>query len=311
MFEATHFRDALGRFATGVTIVTTRDAQGQPVGVTANSYNSVSLDPPLVLWSLAKTSRSMQAFQQSAHFAIHILACEQQELAHRFASRGEDKFAGVKAGAGVGEVPLLPECAAHFECETTYQYEGGDHVIFVGRVLNFAKSDKRPLIFHQGRFTRVREQDAAPEAGAGNNRYTDNFLPYLLSRAHVLVSSPVRKYCAELGIAEPHYATLGMLSMIGRASAAELMRRLAHTGQAPDAEIFRDLAARGWIESGPEQTWHLSATGREVFIAILSRSRAMEEDLLEGFDQDELAIGKRFLRTLIERSSADMPALFD
>src|SRR5947208_2996009 len=102
MFDSREFRDALGRFATGVTIVTTRDSDGEPVGVTVSSYNSVSLDPPLVLWSLARTSRSLGAFEQSKAFTIHVLGREQQELARRFATSGADKFSGLDVGEAYG-----------------------------------------------------------------------------------------------------------------------------------------------------------------------------------------------------------------
>lgn len=149
------FRAALGSFATGVTVITTCGADGLPAGVTANSFNSVSLDPPMVLWSLARTSRALGAFLQANHFAVHVLGEDQQDLAMRFASSGEDKFAGLDCPAGAGGVPLLADCAARFECRTAHQYDGGDHVILVGKVDAFESTPKRPLLFHQGRFGRV------------------------------------------------------------------------------------------------------------------------------------------------------------
>lgn len=154
------FRRALGAFATGVTIITTADARGQRYGVTANSYNSVSLDPPLVLWSLARSSRSLPAFEASGAFAIHILSADQQDLAMRFASSAEDKFSRLALATGHGGVPLLGDCAAHFECMTSARFDGGDHVIFLGQVVRFVRGDKPPLLFHDGKFTRL----ALPEA---------------------------------------------------------------------------------------------------------------------------------------------------
>ena len=162
-FDPQDLRNTLGRFATGVTIVTTVDGAGNRFGITANSYNSVSLDPPLVLWSLARSSRSLEAFQNAPAFAIHILSAHQEELAMRFAARDvEDKFAGLHLREGYGGVPLFDECAAHLECRTENRFEGGDHVIFLGRVVNFERCDNEPLIFHDGRFTRV----TPPEADA-------------------------------------------------------------------------------------------------------------------------------------------------
>lgn len=153
--DSAEFRNALGRFATGVTIVTTADEAGRRFGVTANRYNSVSLDPPLVLWSLAKASRSMDAFRECTVFAVHILGAHQEELARRFASRGHDKFAELDTHEGYGGAPLFDDCVAHFECVTENRFEGGDHVIFLGRVVNFETCDHEPLLFHRGGFARV------------------------------------------------------------------------------------------------------------------------------------------------------------
>jgi flavin reductase (DIM6/NTAB) family NADH-FMN oxidoreductase RutF len=153
--EPSEFRNALGRFATGVTVITTIDEAGRRYGVTANSYNSVSLDPPLVLWSLANSSRSMEAFAACTAFAVHILGAHQEELAMRFASRGDDKFADLETRDGYGGVPLFDDCVAHFECVTENRFEGGDHQIFLGRVVHFEAGEHEPLLFHRGRFAKV------------------------------------------------------------------------------------------------------------------------------------------------------------
>src|SRR3569623_404748 len=140
-FDPMEFRKALGSFATGVTIITTRGADGSPIGLTVNSFNSVSLNPPLVLWSLAATSLSLTIFRAASHWAVHVLASDQESLSGRFARRGEDKFSGRTIEEGAGGVPLLTGCAARFECRTAFQYEGGDHVIFVGEVLAFNRAE--------------------------------------------------------------------------------------------------------------------------------------------------------------------------
>ncbi len=152
-FSPRDFRSALGMFATGVTIVTTRNAEGAPVGLTANSFNSVSLEPPLVLWSLSRAAASLPAFQAGSHYAIHVLAADQKELAERFASKSADRWQGLQAGAGAGGVPLIPGAAATFECFNRSRYDEGDHVIFVGEVERCAwRPDATPLLFHGGRF---------------------------------------------------------------------------------------------------------------------------------------------------------------
>jgi flavin reductase (DIM6/NTAB) family NADH-FMN oxidoreductase RutF len=159
-FDPREFRNALGSFATGVTIITTRDAEGAPVGITASSFNSVSLDPPLVLFSLARTARSLPAFAGAQHWAVHILRAEQEELCGRFARSGADKFAGLDFASGEGGAPLLGGCAARMQCRTAFRYEGGDHLIFVGEVLAFDRAEAPPLVFHAGRMRRL-EQLAA------------------------------------------------------------------------------------------------------------------------------------------------------
>ncbi len=152
-FSASDFRAALGMFATGVTVITARNAEGTPVGLTANSFNSVSLAPPLVLWSLARSAGSMPHFERGSHYAINILAAEQHALAERFASKALDRFDGVAFREGAGGAPILEGSAAVFECFNRSRYEEGDHVIFVGEVERCTwREGAQPLIFHGGRY---------------------------------------------------------------------------------------------------------------------------------------------------------------
>ena len=140
-------------FATGVTIVTARTASGELVGLTANSFNSVSLSPPLVLWSLAQTASSMAAFSTGSHYAINILAAGQKELAERFASKRADRWDGVAFVEGMAGAPLLAGAAASFECFNRSQYQEGDHVIFVGEVERCSHQEgAAPLLYHGGKF---------------------------------------------------------------------------------------------------------------------------------------------------------------
>src|SRR6188768_1262870 len=144
-FSDRELRDALGRFATGVTVVTTEGPHG-PLGITANSFASVSLDPPLVLWSPARKSRRFPAFEAASHFAVHVLSGRQRALAERFAGP-EQGFAGLDVTHGIGRVPLIAGCAARFECRHAAGYDGGDHLIVVGEVLRFEQTDLAPLLY--------------------------------------------------------------------------------------------------------------------------------------------------------------------
>jgi flavin reductase (DIM6/NTAB) family NADH-FMN oxidoreductase RutF len=152
-FSSAQFRTALGMFATGVTIVTARTQEGKLVGLTANSFNSVSLDPPLVLWSLSRAAASLPAFQAGSHYAINVLGADQQALALRFASKDVDRFADVAFVEGAGGAPILAGAAATFECFNRSRYEEGDHVIFVGEVERCTRREgASPLLYHGGKF---------------------------------------------------------------------------------------------------------------------------------------------------------------
>jgi flavin reductase (DIM6/NTAB) family NADH-FMN oxidoreductase RutF len=154
-FDQKALRDALGRFATGVTVVTTMTPRG-PLGMTANSFASVSLDPPLVLWSPARKSRRFPAFESASHFAVHVLAIGQRKLAQRFARAGL-VFADLDYRRGHGDAPLLDGCAARFECRHAAGYDGGDHLIVVGEVLRFEQAERAPLLYYRGRYCGLAE----------------------------------------------------------------------------------------------------------------------------------------------------------
>jgi flavin reductase (DIM6/NTAB) family NADH-FMN oxidoreductase RutF len=145
-------RQALSAFSTGVTVVSTVSSTGKPVGLTANSFNVVSLEPPLVLWSLRTSSVSIEAFRSASHFAVNVLSEEQIDLSRRFASPSEDRFETVTWRFGPNPVPILKGCAATFECRLVSQQFLGDHVLFIGRIEEYRCKAKRPLIFHHGRY---------------------------------------------------------------------------------------------------------------------------------------------------------------
>ncbi len=150
--DSRSLRDALGEFATGVAVVTACGRDGQPVGVTINSFASVSLDPPLVLWSLGLQSPSLAVFEACSHYAVNILAADQADLSQRFSQSQNDKFAGIETKVGAGGTPLLSGCCAWFECRNELRYPGGDHIILLGYVEGFQRVEKPPLIFHGGQY---------------------------------------------------------------------------------------------------------------------------------------------------------------
>ncbi|MBV8665229.1 MAG: flavin reductase family protein [Burkholderiaceae bacterium] len=151
-FDSRHFRQALSQFATGVTVVTTRLPDGSFLGLTASSFNSVSLTPPLVLWSLAQTANSLPVFSGNSHYVINILAADQTELAERFSRRIANRFDGVDYELSHAGLPILKGVAAWFECHNRSRYPEGDHVIFVGEVEHCDVHAKQALVFHNGKF---------------------------------------------------------------------------------------------------------------------------------------------------------------
>lgn len=302
------FRNALGTFATGVTIATTLGEAGEPIGVTASSFNSVSLDPPLILWSLAKNSQSHRAFAESGHFAIHVLAASQEAMSNNFGRRGSDKFAEIAWRAGTLGSPILADYAALFECRTRHQYEGGDHVILVGEVVAHDARDVPPLLFHGGRYAERRPRPATsqPSVDIEHGRFTDDFLFYLISRAHFQTSRPTRERLTQAGLDMAQYLTLAVLSMDQPLTGSAIIQQLAHTGHAPDAGTLHAMTGTGLLDAKGD-SFALSETGRARLIDTLAFGKALEADLADHFTAAELAETKAVLRRIIELTGADVP----
>ena len=149
------FRMALGRFVTGVTVMTTRCPRGATAGVTVSSFNTLSLDPPLILWSLSLKAPSLTVFRDAGRFAVNILADDQSAVAMQFARSAEDKFADIETAAGLGGAPLIAGAVAHIECDVEHRYPGGDHELIIGRIVRASANDKTPLVYGQGKFWNV------------------------------------------------------------------------------------------------------------------------------------------------------------
>lgn len=158
------YRRALAQFATGVTIVTTRSEAGTPVGLTVNSFNSVSLDPPLVLWSLALKANSLPAFRECRHYAVCVLAAHQLDIAKRFAERGADRFATAAWHSGPHDLPIIDGVVAALIVANRSCYVEGDHVILVGEVVEYDAPGGAPLIFHDGRYISSATEEPLPRA---------------------------------------------------------------------------------------------------------------------------------------------------
>lgn len=316
-FDPKAFRQALGSFATGVTIITTRDDNGTPVGLTVNSFNSVSMDPPMVLWSLDNKAMSLPIFRSNKHWAVHVLGTDQAELSTRFAKRGEDKFAGLDLEEGLGGTPLLRGCSARFQCETAIEYEGGDHVIFVGEVRDFDTSNIMPLVFHGGRYAHATHRDSEgnlrePYLGGSFN---DNFLGYLLGRSHFRFFGHIRPLLEGAALTDLEFYVLSTLTLRHRMTAAQLNSGMAgvldeHCGEALDALIGRGYVREDSNVDG-SSNYELSEQGSQCALRLISAAKAVESQVMEGLGYEESAVLKSLLNRFLDTIDPDGSRLWE
>lgn len=307
-FDSGEFRKALGAFATGVTVVTTRDQSNLDVGLTANSFNSVSLDPPMVLWSLGKKSRSLPTFRKEKYFAVHILSQDQEELSGRFARSGEDKFAGIALERGPDDIPLLSDFAARFICRTAYQYEGGDHIIFVGEVEDFVHTDLPPLLFHGGRYGQILKKfDPADHSGQQPlaESATEHSLSYLLRLCFHQISRPLKEELSKRRIASSQYFFLALLARREKSSLSQLMDLLALGDMTLTRRDIDDLENRKWVRLRDDQV-QLTSKGLQLHLELTSIFKAGESDVLNTLDYNTRQTLRILLSQLIETSKPPM-----
>ncbi|MHC8380485.1 flavin reductase [Pseudomonas sp. LB3P14] len=312
-FETREFRNALGSFATGVTIITARGADGEPVGVTASSFNSVSLSPPLVLWSLSKSARSFEAFDTASHWAVHVLAADQDALSNRFAKTGEDKFLSLETDTGAGDVPLLRGCTSSFQCKTTFKYEGGDHLIFVGEVVAYASNEKPPLVFHGGKYALAARMTApaALSSKAGQVSHDsstadgNDLLGYLLWRANTHFREEIAVQMREESLDDDGFMALARLQSRD-CSQAQLCAEMRWSGPTEVQTRLAALFRRGLLK---DIDGRLSVTdaGRACFLRVDAASRAIETDLLERMSEGEALAFKHMLRRFIVDTDGGLP----
>ena len=316
-FDPQAFRAALGTFTTGVTIITTRAQDGELVGVTANSFNSVSLNPPMVLWSLAKNARSVAAFSNSKHWNVHVLSANQEELSGRFARQGENKFAGLELDEGISKAPLLKECTARFQCRTAFSYDGGDHIIFVGEVLGYDHSALPPLVFQSGQYAlaarKPREEVRLGATPPPECNYTEDLLGYLLGRAHYQMLYALRQMLSTQALDERSFFILSVLSIRDRLTLEELNAFIDYTGMKASAESMAALEAQQFVAletEGEDLRYVMTADGREASLRQIALAKAVEEDMAAKLGPGDAMALKLLLKRLIASSDPGMPDLW-
>ncbi len=316
-FDPRDFRQALGAFATGVTIVTACAEDGTLVGITANSFNSVSLDPPMVLWSLARNARSLPVFERASHWNVHVLANDQEAMSNRFARAGEDKFSGLELDPCASGAPLIPGCSARFQCRTAFQYEGGDHVIFVGEVIDYDRTPSPPLLYVTGGYALAARKAGAiaTEAEPTDAIYSENMLGYLLGRAHYQFVAGFRRTLDEHGLSDTDFFVLSLLSVRQPLGTEEIAAHMAYTGADIGPVALQSLRARALLErdgeyGGGTGGWRLGARGGDAILHVLAAAKAVEADALEQLGPMEAVGLRNLLKRLIAVTDPGLPKLW-
>ncbi len=310
-FDTREMRDVLSSFATGVTIVTCCDSQGAPVGITASSFNSVSMEPPLILWSLAKTALSAEAFRAAAHFAVHVLAVDQVDLSNRFAKSGTDKFSGVDYATDRNGVPLLGGTASRFDCSTWQVYEGGDHWIIVGEVENIARENKDGLVFSAGTYasaTPIRAADRRrlePESDLPNP--LDDLLLYHLARANRQMGQNFHATVRAAGLTVPEWRVLANLRPDAGMDMEELGTR---TFIDPDllSDLLQSMRANGYCtleQSGAGWLVQGTPKGQKKVSELIALATDLERRAMGDLGTEGQAELLDMLRTIVSNTQPD------
>ena len=290
-FDVKDFRRALGQFPTGVTIITSKDENGEPIGVTASSFNSVSISPALVLWSVDKGAFSASIMENASHFAVNILSKSQVDMSNRFAGRGEDKFGGIDYTECPNGSPLFNGCSAQFECKTWNVYEGGDHLIIVGEVLAYRHDESQsPLVFACGSYA-VSMQHPATTASNTTKVPGDgvlgDYMLYLLRVAYSNCSAQLYpELMAKHGIAPEEWRTLTLLSDTGKAESAYLAKMIGQPTDVFNSTVER-MQSKGYLDSLPEGHIQLTEQGREMTTRLFEIAKSQEESLLSGLNEQQ------------------------
>lgn len=299
------FRRALGNFATGVTIITASNGDGELVGATASSFNSVSMDPPLILWSCIKASRGAPIFESANHFAVNVLASDQAEMSNHFARQQENKFADFEWEAGIGGAPIFSNCAARFQCETYEKLDGGDHWIFLGKVVDFDDFGRPPLCFHQGSystlFNHLATESPSNEQGAETpsvGRMADHKFFQMLRAVRAYQNSYQPKVAAlELNLIESRIL-LVVHDLPGLCADGLTVHLNAPIGEAKEA--LQNMQDRGFLEVKGDG-YALTKLGREKANATWDLAHAHAEEVFARFSEDQLKNFSEVLNSLINQ----------
>lgn len=296
-FDSKDFRRALGKFPTGVTVITARDADDNPIGMTASSFNTLSMDPALVLWSIDKGAYSLDAFSKGKGFAINVLRNHQLDLSNGFARRGEDKFAGVDSQNCSNGAPLLQDTAAWFACTTWEVYEGGDHFIIVGQVTEYGYEDNvSSLVFHNGRYAVPATHPAVhpPVKSLEAHGFLGDYLLYQLRQTLNAYAVDFYPRLSEFGVTIEEWR---LLTLLGDGEPMTLENISGFVSQP-----LRALAETGeWLQdkgllTASNNSFQVTESGQKLATQLLDMAIEHEDHVLSALDESEQDMFKSMLK---------------
>lgn len=298
------FRRALGNFATGVTIVTAQNEQGEKVGVTANSFNSVSLDPPLILWSIDKKSSSFPVFEQASHFAVNILSGSQIDLSNKFSRRNIDKYEGTSYQIGAGSAPILDHSSAVFECERHQIIEGGDHWIIIGKVVNFRDEGRSPLVYHQGAYSgviphpllQVKDTEKVEDLGQMYQGHLHSNVCYLMSRAFKFYQTDYIPKQLVTGFRTSEARLLLVLGSGTASSKADLPRDIAMPMR--EVEQVATILSKDGLLIETDGFYTLTEKGKKTAHYLFDIADSHQNEVFEKYSADEKDIFIKILKDI-------------
>jgi 4-hydroxyphenylacetate 3-hydroxylase, reductase component len=299
------FRRCLGQFGTGVTVITAADGD-ELVGMTANSFSSVSLEPPLVLWSAKQTSQSFPTFKAATHFAVNVLCSDQIGHSKHFGRSGADKFSDISWSRGIGGAPLLDGILCSFECRKVAEYPGGDHLIVLGEVERFVRHDRGALLFAQGRYCVAADfpdlterPKAAGQAHASGPM--NEFITALMYRAHGVLSAALDEGRQAEGITVLQSRLMAAIETLPGSALESLLPELFLGFNAAENTV-NELVRMGLVQTGADGGLTLTSTGRDRNHALHERARAIEARQLSNIPASDITSCRRVLNRLVDRT---------
>jgi flavin reductase (DIM6/NTAB) family NADH-FMN oxidoreductase RutF/DNA-binding MarR family transcriptional regulator len=304
-FDPKAFRRALGNFATGITVITATAPNGEKVGVTANSFNSVSLVPALILWSIDKRSGSLPVFEAATHFAVNILAADQIHLSNQFARPSDDKFANIAYTQGAGGAAILDDCAATFECEKYQIVEGGDHWILIGKVVAFNDIGRAPLLYHQGSYAVSLPHTLAAGKDGQQSASVQQVKGRLKDNCYYLMTQGLRAYQADY---QPRQQATGLritearILMVMEKDQSVSIDTLVNEVNMPRSEVETacEILIRKELLGQTDAAYQITAKGITQAEALFELADEQQQRMFANVSRDDLDAFKRVLKSLIE-----------